>query len=162
MQLRRILQIVALLVFLTVTIAGFVFTMTRVYVPLIPRRLIHFSYGMMAPYQGDVPWNADLGAEGQRADGSWVDVDLDPYYPFEFGEKNVRMHMRSFKAFGDEVRREKFSELAEQLLAHERERGRPYQALRLSWYLWPRSPAGFTFLRHEPFFLERGVLAEVR
>jgi hypothetical protein len=154
----RTVQQLVLFFYLTVTTAGFIFTMTRLEIPLIPKLLVWWSYGMMAPYQGDRPWNGDFLYEGQLADGSWVPIDITPYMPYEFGERNVRKHLKIYKG---ELRVSKFTEFALMLLDRERARGTPYRSVRITYEQWPRSNGGYDFLR-VPTFMTRSFITQVQ
>jgi hypothetical protein len=122
---------------------------------------MYWSYGMMAPYQGDTDWNGDVLAEGQLPDGTWHVVSLDPYLPYGSGEKNVRKFLRTYQKLGPLGHREKFTQWALLLLGHERAQGRNYQAIRFTFEKWPRSTGGFEFLRRSPF-VEKQYITEVR
>jgi hypothetical protein len=151
-QAFRLLQNLALIIYLCITLSAFVFTLSRVRVPGVPHTLLHWAYGMMAPYQGDTDWNGAMYVTAQLPDGTWQEVDTSPFMPFEFGERNVREFFRVFVAPTPvEGQRSAFTEYALQLLDRERESGKEYQSLRIYFDQWERSPAGFTFLRHEPF-----------
>ncbi|NOS67414.1 MAG: hypothetical protein HOO67_03570 [Candidatus Peribacteraceae bacterium] len=155
-MLRRILQNTVVFVYLTVTAAAMVYTMSRI--SLLPRLMIRWSYGMMAPYQGDTAWNGDFLYEGQLPDGTWERIDIDAYMPFGFGERNARKFLR---VYDDETRRTKYPQFASLLLERERAKGRDYQAVRVYFDMWDRSPAGFEFL-HTPLFTKRKLLTEVQ
>ena len=153
---QHALQQIIVIVYLAVTAAAFVFTMTRI--SLLPLWVTRWSYGMMAPYQGYVSWNDDFLYEGLRPDGEWERIDIDRYLPHGFGERNVR---KSLRVYAEADRRRKFTEFALSLLAHERARGRDYRAVRVFFDHWDRSPAGFEFL-HTPLFTEREPLTNVQ
>ncbi len=156
----RAVRQTVVLAYLCVTALAFLYTMVRVRPPAMLWPVVRFSYGRMAPYQGDTETNEDLVLEGQLPDGRWEVIALEPYFPFGFGEANVRVYLRSFKARGHDVLRAKYAELGLQILAREHEQGRTYTTLRLLWQEWPRSPAGFDFLRRVPF-VETSVIAQV-
>ena len=146
--------------YLGITLTALLYTLFRIQLPLVPSFLMHFSYGMMAPYQGDNERNDDLYAEGELPDGHRARIDLAPYFPYGFGERNVRMYLRSFSP--DSARRHQgYVSLAEQLLVSERKLGTPYVSLKLYGETWPRSPAGFEALR-VPAFVSRQFLAEAQ
>ena len=115
----------------------------------------------MAPYQGDTSWNADFVYEGQKPDGTWEPIDVDAYMPYGFGERNVRKFLRVYQGLGPLGHRKKFLEYALMLLDRERANGRNYQAVRVWFEQWDRSPAGYEFLRL-PAFTSRELLAEAR
>lgn len=144
--MKKLLQHGVVLGYLTITAGAFVFTMTKLEPPL-PDQLVRWSYGMMAPYQGDTSWNADFVYEGRLPDGSWETIDVDPYMPYGFGERNVRKFLRVYARFGLPMQRRKFTEFGQQLLDRERARGRQYSAVRIFFESWPRSPAGYGHLR---------------
>ena len=150
-SLRRLLAHGFVLCYLALTASAFFFTMTKIPVPLIPERLLRFSYGMMAPYQGYSTVIGDLLAEGERSDGTWETIDLDPYYPMILGNQLMFRQLRSFERDGEAVHKEKYTELARLLRDREEWRGRAYEAVRLTRIEWPTSPAGFAALRREPF-----------
>ena len=123
------------------------------------RPVVFFSYGMMAPYQGDVPWNSDFIAEGRRGE-AWERIDLTPYYPQIFGEANAVKFMRSFAAGGRRL--QAYIDVATQLKEREEQQGRAYEEVRLVWRSWPRSPAGFYALALPHFYLEEREYARVQ
>ena len=63
-MIRRFLRNGIVIAFLYVTVAAYLMTMFRLWLP--PRGPVHWAYGMMAPYQGDTSWNADFVYEGQH------------------------------------------------------------------------------------------------
>jgi hypothetical protein len=150
-NVRRGLRHAGILFYLLVTFAAFLFTMTRVRVPVLPWPLVAFSYGMMAPYQGYHPWNGDLRAEGLAASGGWERVDLSPYFPFGRGEANIRTFFLTFRARGESELRDQERKFARQVWVRESESGRTYRHLRMWREQWPASPLGFDALRREPF-----------
>lgn len=153
-------SIIALYLF--VTGAAFLYTMTRIWTPIIPRQILLFSYGMMAPYQRDSEWNYDVVAEGQLADGSWEQIDLKAYYPYEPGEGVIRRQLTTYqKLLSKELRQRRFTDLAIMLLDRERAKGKPYVGVRLWSHKWGRSPAGYEYLRRPPMLMT-DLLADVR
>lgn len=122
--------------------------MSKVQLPGIPWPVLRYFYGMMAPYQGYSVVNADLLAEGKRADGTWEKINLDPYYPMIRGNQIMYRRLRSFLAQGEEKHKQKYTELATLLLERERRQGETYLAVRLAWQEWPASPLGWDALRH--------------
>ena len=159
--LRHAFVSVLVVTYLAITAEALLYTLFRV--RAWPWPLVRWSYGMMAPYQGDTDFNDDLLAEGKRADGTWQKIDLDPYFPVGHGEKNVRKHLRTFKpAEGVDPAgyHAAFSVFGKQLLERERLRGREYRAVRLTWQQWPRSPLGYEARKNPPDLLER-VITEV-
>jgi hypothetical protein len=151
MSLRRIIAHGLVAAYLLVTLSAFLFTMARIRVPGIPRQVLLWSYGMMAPYQRDGQWAYALRAEGEHPDGRRERIELGGYFPFGRGETLLRQHLMSFKLLGEDVRSMKFVELAWRILDAERAAGRGYAVVRLSGEKWDRSPAGYEALRAEPF-----------
>jgi hypothetical protein len=158
MSRKRLADYVILLSYLAVTVAAFLYTTLRIQIPFLPWSLVHWSYGMMAPYQGELSVNGDLRAEGEEPDGTWQPIDLAPYFPVGFGERNVRMYLRTFRGDGDEAYRAKYGELAQRVMALEAERGRLHRAVRLWWDTWPRSVDGFSALRRAPYISSELIL----
>ena len=156
---RRFLLQTIVLAYLLVTAGAFVYTMTGYAV--LPVYAIYWSYGMMAPYQSDSENNTDIFYEGILLDGSSRIISLDPYMPYASGERGARESLRLYQSLGKPLHRRMFTAFALQLLAHERERGRDYRAIRVYYDTWPRSPAGYQFL-HTPVFTTHELLTEVR
>jgi hypothetical protein len=157
----RFIKNILLLSYGWVTLLAFILTMTKVSVPLAPRRLVLWSYGMMAPYQGDTDWNGELVLYGKLPDGTVHQLALEEYLPYGFGELNVRQFLRVYQVRGELAHKEQFTKLGLQLLEHERAQGRPYQLLTLAMHRWERSPAGYYYL-HTPLFTEVQPLTQVR
>lgn len=166
----RIVKSALIFFYFAITASAILFTLTRIRVPFLPWFFIRWSYNVMAPYQGDTDFNDDLVAEGELPNGVWEQVNLDPYLPFGKGERNVRKHLRSFQMreqhffpdpADDGLYLAKFQEFATQLLAHEREKGNTYEAIRLTWVSWPRSPDGYEALRI-PLFTKEEIITIVR
>ncbi len=147
--LKTLLQRLLVVAYLFLTAAAFVFTLFHV--TFVPYAWIHWSYGMMAPYQGDTDVNADLMAEGEASPGHWQAINLDSYMPYGFGERNARKFLRVYEPLGEQTEREKYTELTLEILDRERAGGRAYHALRLTIDTWPRSPDGFEALHHAPY-----------
>ena len=152
---RRLVQHSIVFGYLAITFGAFVYTMSRI--EILPKWVTRWSYGMMAPYQGDTPWNADFVYEGRLPGGAWKRIDIDAYMPYGFGERNAR---KFFRVYDDAARRGKFAGFALLLLDRERAHGRPYEAVRITYEQWDRSPAGYEFLRL-PAFTMRQLLTEV-
>lgn len=173
MPVKKFLQHAFVLIYLTITLSAFLFTMTKKEVfPFIPWRVTRYAYGMMAPYQGYSEYNVDLLAEGKRnepglvlrlrpasqgsaqddmgSNETWEVIDLDPYYPMMHrGSAIMYKRLRSFLVDGEDIHKQKYDELASLILKQERARGRAYEAVRLTWEEWPRSPEGFDAMRRE-------------
>ena len=154
-MLKRISQHIVVIVFLILTLTALILTMTKLLV--LPLSIVRWSYGMMAPYQGDTYFSADFVYEGRLPDGSWEVITIDPYMPYEFGETNVRKFLRIYQDRGTEGQRKKFTDFALILLERERARGTPYTAVRIWFEQWDRSSGGYEFLR-TPLFTKRELV----
>lgn len=158
MKFRPVLLQAVVIGYLAWTACAFVLTMTKI--QLLPMGILRWSYGMMAPYQGDTPWNADFAYEGRLPSGTWETIDIDHYFPQQQGERNVRKFIRTYQAEGPAAHTEKFTEFAQILLGHERDRGKQYDAVRIWYEEWPRSPAGYQAL-HLSTFTTRQFVTQV-
>lgn len=137
--------------YLLVTVLAFVYTMTG-WRPGLIWPAVHFSYGMMAPYQGFETYAQELLVEGQDEAGEWQSIDMSLYWPFLRGERVVRGWLMSWqRAYFQQDPLPHYRLMAEKLQRLEAEQGRTYQNLRMSWQTWPASPGGYYFLRREPF-----------
>ncbi|MBI3336631.1 hypothetical protein HYZ98_03650 [Candidatus Peregrinibacteria bacterium] len=151
-----------LITYLLITGAAFLYTIGRFRIPLLPWPLIHVSYTLMAPYQGDVPWNGVFIAEGELPDGRWTPIPLESYFPFIRGEASVRMALHSFqKEDSPAFLYAKYRELALKLLEQERTKGNIFDHIRIIYRTWPRSPEGYRTLYKEPFFLRNELVTLV-
>lgn len=158
-MIRRILLHAVLLAYLAVTAVALVRTMTGRWLPGIPPAIAYYAFGMMAPYQGYATRNEELVAEGLLPDGSWQTIDLKPYLPFGFGERNVRGYkMTVRRIYGPEALPAYYTSLARQLLERERVHGNAFTRVQLHWDIWPVSPEGFYNLKI-PAFTDSTVLA---
>ena len=156
---RQFLRHAAVVAYLVLTLLAFLHTMSHAPVFLrVPGVL--FAYGMMAPYQGIEREAVDLRAEGRDAAGAWHAIDLAPYYPVGAGEAIARRYLFPFRAEGPGAMRVAYARLAVQLRDHEREQGRVWAHVRLSWDTWPLSEEGYQTLRRDPR-IHSTVLAEV-
>ena len=145
--MKKILAQLFLLYFLVMTTYALAYTMTRTqFLPFIPWPVLHYHYGMMAPYQGTTSYNADLLAEGLR-DGTWHTINLEPCYPMIRGNKIMYRRMRSFSFLGNDIHKQKYAELAAKLRALEERKGNAYESIRLTWEEWPKSALGWDALR---------------
>jgi hypothetical protein len=164
-RLKRIALHLFIVAYIALTLDAFSYTMFRRWSGLLPWSIVRYAYALMAPYQGLRMTNTDMVAEGKRRDGIWETINLDPYYPsYSLGQKNVRQEMLFVKWSGifwnDEgLRQRQFTKLARMLREREGWRGRHYDAVRLTWEEWPPSPAGYDFLRTEPFITRVPVAA---
>jgi hypothetical protein len=152
MRFPRTIVNAGISLYLLLTACAFSFTLFR-WSPL-PFPLVKFFYGMMAPYQDYSDRNADLVAEGQKADGTWEHIDLLPYFPVSTGERTYRMYMQTARNRGSDIAEASYERFRELLHERENARGRVYSDVRLAFEIWPASPAGFEALRL-PTFTER-------
>ena len=160
MKAKKILQELVVAVYIAMTLAGFSYTMFRYWLPGVPRVLAVFDYGMMAPFQGYRTFNDELVAEGRTAGDEWQTINLQPYYPFNRGETSFRMHLVSFRYENPDVPSQKYRELARILKQLEAQAGREWQSVRLHMEKWPKSPAGYYYLR-TPLFTDSLFLVQV-
>jgi hypothetical protein len=158
--MRVVLRHTIILAYLLITGAAFIYTMTGIALP-VPWHLLRWSYGMMAPYQGDTDWNADIRAEGKLPSGSWETIRLQPYYkPFGHGEEMSRKYLVQEAATNIAGKEQLYRKIAEQLLTHQKRAGKEYTTVRIWRDRWPRSPEGFEAQRL-PAFTETVLLTEV-
>ena len=155
MSYMRILRQVVIAVYLLTTLLAFVYTMNRTYIPIIPKSILRWSYGAMAPFQNYSVNNSQLIAHGQLPDGTWENINLRSYYPHSRGESVTRQRLNSFM----DNHEGKFTELAGQILNLENNKGSPYQAVRLTWEQWPKSHNGFEAL-HTDELTEHDFVAQ--
>jgi len=149
MSLRRVLTHTLIITYLFLTAYAFFFTMVRQKISIVPEGVLHFFYGMMAPYQGYTTYNFDLLAEGKNEEGQWETINLDPYYPMLLGHQVMYRRLRTFHYEGEEESRHGYTKLAELLRKHEEEKGEIYTSVRLTWQTWPMSPFGWDAMRRE-------------
>lgn len=148
--------------YVLITGAAFLYTIGRIRIPLLPWPLVYASYGLMAPYQGDVSWNGVFIAEGERPDGTWTAIPLAPYFPAIRGEASVRMALHSFhKQNHSELLYAKYQILALKLREQEQAKGNPFTHIRIVYRTWPRSPEGYDALFSEPFLLRNEIVTLV-
>lgn len=160
MTTTRTSQWVILITFVVITMAAFVFTMTRV--TLLPWHIIALSYGMMAPYQSTTPYNFAMVAEVILEDGSRQTVDLKRYYPVVDPEMYIRQYIPFTHWRNDPsapaVLAAEYDSLAKQMLRREQERTPGVVRLELFWEQWPLSPWGFETER-TPYKVTRTLIA---
>lgn len=149
MRPRVVMGNIFLTLYFWVTMCALLVTLFRIMV-LIPRRAVLYSYGMIAPYQNPGITHQELLAEGLREDGSWERINLAPYYPVLFGERNAREYFTMFTYSTNPTERGSArATYAATLLRLEKERhGNKYQDIRLSWLTWPSAPGEFNALQH--------------
>lgn len=160
MQIKHSLQHLVVVVFIAMTISGMSYTLFRYKLPGVPRSVRQFSYGMMAPYQTYRTHNEQLTAHGKHPDGSWEVINMDEYLPYVRGERAMRSYLLTFRVQGDEVLYTKYTEFAEQVKRLELDRGREWEAIKLTIQVWPMSPAGYEYLRIDPF-IESEFLVQI-
>jgi hypothetical protein len=138
-----------IIVYISILLAAFAYTMLRVRSDFL-WPAVEFEYTMMAPFQHYATVNAEFAVFGLR-DDVWEHVDLGPYLPGIFGERNIReFNVYEGKNYhGD--RRAQYAEMARLILARESEAGRVYSELRFEWHVWPASPEGYSAKRIDPF-----------
>lgn len=163
---KHVLQQMVVVIFLLITLSGFLFAVLRVRVPFVPWFLTYLSYSAMAPYQGMSMENQALAAQGQRHGGTWEEIDLLPYYPLARGKQDIRMLEIGWMRMAEEgsedpeqAYRRKCRALARTVLHRERSSGREFVKVRLSWDHWPLSSGGHDAL-YDSSQRKRIVLAE--
>lgn len=143
MQWKKITGNCFIGVYLWVTICAFLLTILRIYI-LIPQSLVLYAYGMMAPYQSYGEKHQQLLVEGESSPGVWGKIDLTPYYPVLYGERNVREFGAVFPLEVPDERTEWLrTSYARKILELERRKGNHYSAIRLSWEQWPTMTGEF-------------------
>ncbi len=155
MRSVRIVGHIVLLVYLYITACAFLFTVIRIPVlTTFPRKIILYSYGMTAPYQSASAPHGQMIAECQNGD-EWTIIDLAPFYPQMFGERNAREYFAAYAYSGKDedrvVQRRHYANTLQRLLT---ERGTVCTQIRLSWDKWPVMTGPFDAL-HQPVFTER-------
>lgn len=148
---RRIIGHTLVAAYLLITLSAFVFTLSRIEPPF-GRAAMITSFAMMAPFQGYSTEVIELSAEGRRADGTRVDIDLSPYYPTTYGERLTRGYLNMFRVFYDDneglIAYERISQLIRE---REYAKGNDFALVRTYWTVWPMSPDGLFALRKPPF-----------
>ncbi len=127
-------------VYLLITIGGLITTVTHE--SPVPRlaAFTEFSYGMLAPYQGDDDQNREPVVVGTDASGTTTLVPVDLYFAGRHGERNARQRLQIFLFENERMREQALIPFLIQILEHEHRKGNPY--VRLDWYedQWTRSP----------------------
>lgn len=149
MSVKQTLQHIVLIVYLIISFTGLLFTLFRYATPFVPYRLMHFAYGMMAPYQGYITEDWELVAEGKVPGGEFEVISLEKYLPYQRGEKIMRGGLVTFRAIDHDLMIAQYTKLAAHLLELEKEKG--YEQIRLSIHSWPSSPIGYEALRVKEF-----------
>jgi hypothetical protein len=152
MRFREWTISLGIVLYLFFTLNAFAYTIAQR--SLLPRRVVRYFYGMMAPYQGYSTHNFELVAEGKTENGSWETIDLLPYFPGSTGERTFREFLLSRRAQSVEATQEGYRQLAKQIQYNEAEQGRSYGEIRLAFDTWPMAPDGYSSLRL-PVFTKR-------
>jgi hypothetical protein len=157
---KRIVGNLFIAFYLWITLCAFLLTILRIRL-FYPKDLVIYSYGMMAPYQSYTPINGDILAEGRTADGTWHVIDLSPYYPVIFGERNAREYFAMYTYTTDPAQRgSSREEFARTLGRLENEKGKNFTAIRISWQQWPAMTDNYHFLK-VPAFITTTPMYEV-
>lgn len=149
--MMRIAQNMAITMYIAATVSGALFTLQRVHMPGVPYILSHWSYGMLAPFQSYLTYNEDLVALGRHPDGIWEEIDIKKYKTHGRGEESVKIYLPMYRGLQDEGLHEKYIEYANLLLLLEKQHGYSWDDIRLEMHRWPRSPAGYEYLRVPAF-----------
>jgi hypothetical protein len=141
-------------VYFVITLGGLYMTFTHKPFPILTT-LSYFSYGMLAPYQGDSDYNVDVAVIAYEPSGATVLLNVHKYFPGVFAERNSRLRLEQLAGQSLPAMRVLYTEMLTQILEHEHQSGHPYTGLRLYWEKWPRSAEGYSELRpqSERFFL---------
>jgi hypothetical protein len=151
----RIIGHAFLIVYLYITACALLYTVIRASIfTTFPQRIILYSYGMTAPYQSASAPHGQLVAECLQEE-SWTVIDLAPFYPQMFGERNAREYFAVYAYSGKEedrvIQRERYAGILQRLLVGQ---GTTCSKIRLSWDKWPAMTGPFDAL-HQPVFTER-------
>jgi hypothetical protein len=109
---------------------------------------------MMAPYQQNSVENIDIVAEGRTAQGTWVAINLYPYFLQSPSERVFQALLLSFRARGRQNAQSAYDRLAAAILVQEHSHGKQYTDIRLFFEQWPASPEGFS-AQHIAAFTKR-------
>lgn len=137
--------------YVAATVSGMLFTVFRVHIPMVPHVLSHWSFGMLAPFQSYLTYNEDLVALGEHSDGSWEAIDLEKYKTHGKGEESLRIYLPMYRGLQEEGLKQKYQEYGTQLLSLEKKHGNAWKDIQLEMHRWPRSPAGYEYLRVPEF-----------
>jgi hypothetical protein len=156
MQPARIIGNAFLVIYLYITACAFLFTVIRAPVFItFPKRAIAYSYGMTAPYQSAIAAHGQMIVECETSPNNWRVIDLAPFYPQMFGERNAREYFAAYAYSGklddSMVIRARYAETLTRLLV---EQGITCTGMRLSWDRWPAMTGPFDAL-HLPLFTTR-------
>jgi hypothetical protein len=151
----RITGNIFLICYLYITACAFLFTVIRAPVFIaFPSGIISYSYGMTAPYQSAAAPHGQMHVECRQGD-QWAVIDLTPFYPQIFGERNAREYFAMFAYSGNPEdsnrQHEKYAAILMHLLA---DQGTHCDRMRLAWDKWPMMTGPFETL-HLPAFTTR-------
>lgn len=153
MRSSRIAGYLFLICFLWITLCAFLFTVIRQPIfTVFPNQLIIFSYGMIAPYQEAIAPHGQIYAECLTSKGQWSAVDLAPFYPEMFGERNAREYLTMYSYSGtaadDLALRSQYAQTLQRLV---RAKGADCQRVRLAWDKWPAMTGPYDLLHVSTF-----------
>lgn len=150
MKTQRIVGHIFFGYFLLISIATFVYTVSRVALPVPPWWLVDFNFGVVGPFQRYNDFNQEVIAEGLLDDGTWERIDIIPYMPVALpSERSFRLRL-DFLSEKPAERTAGHRTIAETILAKERAQGHPYTSVRLVIEAWPVSTEGFEAMRKPP------------
>ncbi len=144
-QFRIVLDALIVL-YLFITIGGLFTTFTHRPFFLLTA-LTDFSYGMLAPYQGDEDQNYELAVVGWDGQGRSTLVATDQYFPGDKGERISRQLFGTFTFKTPFGRAQKYVPFLTYILNYEGAKGHPYVRLEAYEDQWTRSPQGYDALR---------------
>ncbi|PIR54591.1 hypothetical protein COU75_00120 [Candidatus Peregrinibacteria bacterium CG10_big_fil_rev_8_21_14_0_10_42_8] len=145
--MKRIAQNMTITMYIAATVSGMLFTLFRVYLPGVPFILSHWSYGMLAPFQSYLTYNENLLALGRHSKGVWEPIDMSTYKTHGKGEESIKIYLPAYRGLQEEGLHQKYQEYADLLRKREEEHGRLWDEIILEMHRWPRSPAGYEYLR---------------
>lgn len=158
MRPSRIAGNLFLAVYLPIVLLAFLYTVLRQPVFFHPRPVADFAYGMIAPYQSPGGRHGQIFAECFDETEAWQPIDLAPFYPQMFGERNARelFSMYPHSTSDSLQRRSMYVQTLRKTLA---ERGTGCSHIRLSWDTWPAMTGGF-YASYLPAFTTRTLIYE--
>lgn len=158
MRISRIAGNFFLAIYLPIVVLAFLYTVLRQPIFFHPRPVVDFVYGMIAPYQAPIGQHGQIFAECFTKDDVWEHIDLAPFYPQMFGERNAR-ELFSMYPHSKSDYIERRSMYAHALRETLEEQGTTCAHLRLSWDKWPAMTGGF-YASYLPAFTTRTLLYE--
>ncbi len=144
--------------YLVITAGGMYQTVTHIQSPIFPT-LSQFSYGMLAPYQGDSDINAEVVLIAEEEGGATRILPVGRFFQGELGERTVRSLLEQLKDRDVPALREIYEPMLVQILQHERDKGHAYLSLSIYQEAWPKSVDGYEALRTRSI---RTFIASVR